>query len=160
MFVGSPQGVYALDARSGCMYWTVKTPSGVGAAVSISADGQKATFAHNSGAVYAASTAKGEVKWKTQADPSPLARVTGAPVLAEDSLYVPMSSGEEGSAINPYYECCKFRGPLLRSMPRQAKLSGIPTRFRKSRSQSAKMRKALLPGVLRERPSGLLPRST
>jgi polyvinyl alcohol dehydrogenase (cytochrome) len=113
VFVGTPQGVYALDARSGCMYWIVKTPSGVRAAVSISADGQTAYFADTSGAVYAASTAKGEVKWKTQADPSPLARVTGAPVLADDRLYVPMSSGEEGSAINPYYECCKFRGSVV-----------------------------------------------
>jgi polyvinyl alcohol dehydrogenase (cytochrome) len=113
VFVGSAHGLYALDARSGCMYWMVKTPSGVRAAVSISPDGQTAFFADSSATVYAVSTATGEVKWKTQADSYPSARVTGAPVLAENRLYVPMSSGEEASAINPYYECCKFRGSLV-----------------------------------------------
>ena len=112
VFVGSPQGVYALDARSGCMYWMAKTPSGVRAAVSISPDGEIAYFADNSAAVYAVGTAKGDVKWKTQADSNPVARVTGALALAEGRLYVPLSSGEEASAINPYYECCKFRGSL------------------------------------------------
>ena len=113
VFVGSPHGIYALDAQSGCMYWMLKTLSGVRAAVSVSPDGQTAYFGDNSATVYAVSTAKGEIKWKTQADASSVARITGAPVLAEDRLYVPISSGEEGSAINPYYECCKFRGSLV-----------------------------------------------
>lgn len=112
VFVGSTRGMHALDARSGCMYWMVNTPSGVRAAASVSTDGQTVYFADNNAFVYAVSAAKGEIKWKTQIEKSSLARVTGAPALAGDRLYVGVSSGEEGSAINPYYECCKFRGSL------------------------------------------------
>jgi polyvinyl alcohol dehydrogenase (cytochrome) len=43
-------------------------------------------------------------------DDHPVARVTGAPVLVNGRLYVPISSIEEVSAAQPTYECCTFRG--------------------------------------------------
>ena len=38
--------------------------------------------------------------------------ITGAPTLADGTLYVATSSGEEVIGANPKYECCKFRGSL------------------------------------------------
>src|SRR5204862_5458065 len=40
-------------------------------------------------------------------------RVTGAPALYQDRMYVPIASGEEGQGNNPKYECCTFRGSLV-----------------------------------------------
>ena len=36
--------------------------------------------------------------------------ITGAPTLANNVLYVPVSSVEEVLAIDPRYSCCTFRG--------------------------------------------------
>ena len=47
-----------------------------------------------------------EEKKKTNAG----AVITGAPTLASDVLYVPVSSVEEVLAIDPRYSCCTFRG--------------------------------------------------
>jgi polyvinyl alcohol dehydrogenase (cytochrome) len=33
--------------------------------------------------------------------------------LVEDRLYVPVSSGEEGAAMDPHYACCTFRGSVV-----------------------------------------------
>ena len=40
------------------------------------------------------------------------ATITGAPTLADGTLYVVTSSAEEVIGANPKYECCKFRGSL------------------------------------------------
>jgi len=42
-----------------------------------------------------------------------MARITGAPVLYADRLYVPVSSAEEGSAADRSYPCCTFRGSVV-----------------------------------------------
>jgi polyvinyl alcohol dehydrogenase (cytochrome) len=41
------------------------------------------------------------------------AEITAAPLLLEGSLYVPVSSDEEGRATNPHYACCTFRGSVV-----------------------------------------------
>lgn len=110
---GSGGSVYSLDARTGCIYWRFKTSSGIRAAISVSADGKKAYVADGRADVYAISMAHGALLWKTHVDPDPLAHITGAPLLVEGRLYVPISSGEEGAAVNPYYPCCTFRGNVV-----------------------------------------------
>jgi polyvinyl alcohol dehydrogenase (cytochrome) len=51
--------------------------------------------------------------WKLRVDDFPVARITGSPAFYLGRLYIPVSSGEEGSAgSSPTYECCKFRGSL------------------------------------------------
>jgi polyvinyl alcohol dehydrogenase (cytochrome) len=49
----------------------------------------------------------------TKVDDHPNATITGAPVVVEDRLYVPVSSLEVVNAIDPAYECCTFRGSLV-----------------------------------------------
>lgn len=43
----------------------------------------------------------------------PSSRVTGAPVLYANRLYVPASSAEEISPADPRYPCCTFRGRVV-----------------------------------------------
>ncbi len=113
VFVGSPRALYALDAHSGCVHWIFKAASGVRAAASVSADNQTVYFADNSANAYALNTVTGALIWKVRADEDEMARVTAAPLLMNNRLYISLSSGEEGAAINPYYECCKFRGKVV-----------------------------------------------
>lgn len=137
LFVTSSAGrVYALDAKSGCTYWTFDAPAGSRTAISIGELGQskraaiprklKRTLAHlevikapsaaffgdDTGAVYALDAQKGTLLWKTQIDTHPTARIVGTPTLYNDRLYVAVGSNEDGNASNPNYSCCTFRGSI------------------------------------------------
>ena len=112
VFMGSEDGtVYSLDARSGCIIWKFKAPALVRAAISI---GEGSVFFGDVGGnVYALRADNGALLWKTRSDPHPGARITGAPLLYSGRLYVPVSSGEEGSGMDPAYPCCTFRGSVV-----------------------------------------------
>jgi polyvinyl alcohol dehydrogenase (cytochrome) len=115
VFVGADTGfVYALDAASGCVYWSFRANAGVRTAVTIGpgkgANRFLAYFGDVKGNVYAVDAESGGQVWRDRVDPHPVARVTGAPTLVEGRLYVPMSSLEESGAGNPSYPCCTFRG--------------------------------------------------
>jgi polyvinyl alcohol dehydrogenase (cytochrome) len=113
LLIGGDKGVYSLDAKNGCIHWIFKDAASVRAAVAVSDDGKRAMFGDSNADVFAVDAITGRLIWKTHVDPNPLATITGAPLLVKDRLFVPLSSGEEGSAINPYYECCKFRGSMV-----------------------------------------------
>jgi len=135
LFISSSAGrIYALDAKSGCTYWTFDAPAGSRTAIFIGELGLskravlpkklKRTLAHldvikapsaaffgdDSGAVYALDAQKGTLLWKSQVDTHPLARIVGAPVLYNDRLYVATASTEDKMAGNSGYGCCTFRG--------------------------------------------------
>jgi polyvinyl alcohol dehydrogenase (cytochrome) len=63
--------------------------------------------------VYAVDARTGTPLWKRRVEDHPTARVTGAPVLHANRLYVPVSSAEELSGAVPQYECCTFRGSIV-----------------------------------------------
>jgi polyvinyl alcohol dehydrogenase (cytochrome) len=115
VFVGADTGfVYALDAKSGCVYWSFRANAGVRTAVSIGrgsgAHRYLAYFGDVKGNVYAADADTGAKVWSDRIDRHPVARVTGAPTLVGGRLYVPISSLEESGAGHPGYPCCTFRG--------------------------------------------------
>jgi len=62
--------------------------------------------------VFAVDAETGALIWTARAETHPMARITGAPVLAGGRLYVPVSSLEEGAGSNDRYECCTFRGSV------------------------------------------------
>jgi polyvinyl alcohol dehydrogenase (cytochrome) len=138
LFVSSSAGrIYALDAKSGCTYWTFEAAAGSRTAIFIGELGQskraslpkklKRTLAHldvikapsaaffgdDNGTVYAVDAQKGTLLWKTQADTHPLARIVGAPTLYNGRLYVAVASTEEKMAASPGYGCCTFRGSVV-----------------------------------------------
>jgi polyvinyl alcohol dehydrogenase (cytochrome) len=139
VFVASAGGrVYALDAKSGCTYWTYAAQSAVRTAVSVAElaaprklfkktvskhkmtdahlDVQKvpsaAFFGDDSGAVYALDTETGALLWKTQIDAHPLARIQASPAVYQKRLYVAVGSGEAEAARDASYACCTFRGSV------------------------------------------------
>ena len=119
VFVGSMSGtVYALDAKSGCVIWTFKAQSGVRAGVVIGpragSPGKYVAYLGDGRAnAYALDAATGEQIWTRSLEDHKSANITGTPTLYEGRLFVPIASIEEGSGMNPKYECCTFRGSLV-----------------------------------------------
>ena len=114
LYAGSEDGsVYSLDAQNGCLYWIFKAPTTVKTAITPGFGGRVVFFGDVAGNVYAVNAVSGKLEWKRHVDPQPQARITGSPVFYDSRLYVPVSSGEEGAAIDPKYPCCTFRGSLV-----------------------------------------------
>jgi len=117
VFVGVDTGyVYALDAATGCVHWSYLAEAGVRNAISIGMLPDKrhaAFFGDIRGNVYAVDAMTGASIWKVNADPHPLAAITGAPTLYEGRLYVPVSSREEAAGGSLNYPCCTFRGSIV-----------------------------------------------
>jgi polyvinyl alcohol dehydrogenase (cytochrome) len=116
LFVGSADGrVYSLDARSGCVFWSFNAGFPVRTAISVgsSARGWAVYFGDQHGYAHALDADTGAPLWSTRVDEHPLAVITGAPLLAGDRLFVPVSSTEEVSGANPLYPCCSFRGSVV-----------------------------------------------
>lgn len=115
VFVGADTGfVYALDAKSGCIYWSFRASGGVRTAPTVGRGAGTNRFllyfGDIKGNVYAVNAETGAQVWKERIDTHPVARVTGAPTLVNGRLYVRLSSLEESGAGNPSYPCCTFRG--------------------------------------------------
>ena len=116
LFVGSAGNrVYSLDAAGGCVYWTFESEAPVRTAISLgeAASGYAAYFGDIHANVYAADALTGKLLWKMHADSHSEARITGAPALAGNRLFVPVASSEEVTGADPAYECCRFRGSVL-----------------------------------------------
>jgi polyvinyl alcohol dehydrogenase (cytochrome) len=119
LFIGSATGrIYALDPRSGCVYWTFDADAPARTAISIDEyrSGTPARFVayvgDDAANLYALDAESGRLLWRTKLDGHPSARITGAPALYQHRLYAPVASLEELSALDPKYECCKFRGSI------------------------------------------------
>jgi polyvinyl alcohol dehydrogenase (cytochrome) len=116
VFVGSAgTAVYSLNANTGCQYWTFKTDAPVRTAITIGTGEQGrwlAFFGDQRANAYAVDAQTGALVWKRSVESFPGATITGAPTLADATLYVVTSSAEEVLGANPKYECCKFRGSI------------------------------------------------
>ena len=107
--------VYSLDAKTGCIYWTIETEGGMRSAVTvgkINGLGYAAYFGDLAANVYAVDAGTGKQIWKARVDDYPLAVITGSPTLYDGRLYVPVSSREE-SQVEGEYSCCRFRGSVV-----------------------------------------------
>lgn len=116
LFIGSETGaVYALDAKSGCLYWTFDADTWVRSAISVGPvpGGYGVFFTDAAAKEYAVDAQTGQLIWSRQVDEHPAARGTGSPTLYDGVLYVPLSGvSEESTSSQPNYECCTFRGSL------------------------------------------------
>ncbi len=117
VFVASDSGyVYSLDAKTGCVYWSYLADGAVRTAITVAQPkgGEPAAFFGDlKGNVYAVNAHTGAKLWQVQVEDHPLTRLTGAPKLYENRLYVPVASAEEGTAAEPHYPCCSFRGSVV-----------------------------------------------
>lgn len=121
IYFGAPDGhVRALDAKTGCLRWTFKASAEVRNALVISQwDSEDFTadpvlyFGDILARAYAVRARTGELVWSAKVDEHPDATMTGAPALVGERLFVPVSSLEVVSAVNPAYSCCSFRGSVV-----------------------------------------------
>jgi polyvinyl alcohol dehydrogenase (cytochrome) len=118
LYVSSNAGyVYSLDADTGCVHWAFRSQSVVRSGFTVgrmsrTSDRLIVYFGDIHGMAYALDASTGELIWKVQTDPHPLARITGTPVLHESRVYVPVASLEEPESGQADYSCCTFRGYL------------------------------------------------
>jgi polyvinyl alcohol dehydrogenase (cytochrome) len=121
VFLGVDTGaVYSIDAETGCVYWSYQADAGVRTAISIGPVKGKGPakygvyFGDIRANVYMLDASTGKEIWKVKVEDHPVAKITGAPMLYEDRLYVPVSSQEERSAgWSTVYPCCTFRGSVV-----------------------------------------------
>jgi polyvinyl alcohol dehydrogenase (cytochrome) len=117
MYVATAEGdVYVLDAKTGCVYWTLEVDAGIRSAITLDQRGNGqlvAYFGDQASNVYAVDAKVGTVLWKVEVDEHPHAAVTAAPQLYNGRLYVPVSSREESQVGDPRYPCCSFRGSVV-----------------------------------------------
>ncbi len=118
VFATSSSGqVYALDKQTGCVAWAYKARGSVRVTVSVgknpkAASGWAAYFGDMGRNQVAVDANSGKELWVTNIDSGGRGILTGAPSLWGDTLYVPLSSFEEGVAGLAAYECCKQRGAV------------------------------------------------
>jgi polyvinyl alcohol dehydrogenase (cytochrome) len=110
--------IYSLNAQTGCTYWVTPVGAAVRAALSVGPvkiAGSKfaAFFGDEKSYVQALDADTGKLLWKTKIEDHFLSRITGAPVLHRNRLYVPVSSFEETAGRDNKYECCTFRGSVV-----------------------------------------------
>jgi len=121
VFIGVDTGfVYAIDAASGCVYWSFHADAGVRTSITVERSGDTsganrfaAYFGDLKANAYAVDSATGAQIWKVKVDDHASARITGAPRVFENRVYVPVASGEEGGGVSPTYPCCTFRGSVV-----------------------------------------------
>ena len=119
VFVAVDTGaVYSIDAASGCVYWSFQADSGVRNAINIAPMKAAGKFAAYFGDIkanlYKIDASDGKLLWKIRVDDNSLARITGAPALYNNRLYVPVASGEERAAgLSMVHPCCTFRGSVV-----------------------------------------------
>jgi polyvinyl alcohol dehydrogenase (cytochrome) len=114
IFTGSQSGrVYALDRKTGCIWWTFDAEAEVRNAPVIDVDaaqGPTLYFGDFGARVYALDARTGALRWSVSVRDHPDGTITGSLALHGGQLFVPMSSTEVLSAYNPDYACCTFRG--------------------------------------------------
>lgn len=121
LFTGSERGdVYALDAKTGCTYWTYRAQAAVRTAMTVSpyrVPGSSTQYALYFGDgrahAYAIDAETGALLWVRKLDDHPNASITGAPAVHDGRVYVPTSAaGEEVRGGRLDYGCCTFRGSV------------------------------------------------
>jgi polyvinyl alcohol dehydrogenase (cytochrome) len=153
LFFGSQTGkVYSLDANTGCTYWETDAGAPVRAAITLGKDeaGWRAYFGDARAEVHAVDAVTGKTLWTTHVDYHVAARITGAPLLAGTTLFVPVSSSEESRAMNAQYACCSFRGSIVALQASTGKLLWKSYTI----AQEPKEFATNSPGVHRSGPSG------
>ena len=116
VFVGSAGGmVHALRAETGCLQWIFQARGPVRSAILAVPIGRRHTllFGDQTGWFYSLEAETGRLRWEKKIEEHDTARLTGAPVEHDGTVYVPVASWEETRSGNPDYRCCTFRGSLV-----------------------------------------------
>ena len=121
LFVASDTGdVFALDPKTGCVYWTFRAQAAVRTAVHVApyttaGSGARwaAFFGDLKANAYAVDVDRGQVVWTRKVDDHASAAITGAITYYGGRVFVAVQGlNEEVQGGQPVYECCTFRGSV------------------------------------------------
>jgi polyvinyl alcohol dehydrogenase (cytochrome) len=115
LFTGSASGtVHAVNAKTGCLYWTFQADGPVRAAPLVVENdaGCSILFGDQIGWFYALEGKTGRLIWKQRIEEHEATRLTGAAAFDGGLVFVPAASWEENRALSPDYPCCTFRGSV------------------------------------------------
>jgi len=118
LFAPSENGhVYALNARTGCRYWTYKAQAGVLTAMTTGAYRDAAGdtalalfFGDQKANAYAVDAQTGREIWVRKVDTHPLAAITGALAFEGSHVFVSVRGSKEAGSAG--HSCCTFRGSV------------------------------------------------
>ena len=115
LFTGSAGGgVYAIDAKTGCLHWAFQADGPVRAAPIAVTDGglPSVVFGDQNGEVYAVDMRTGKQRWKKRVDEHEATRLTASPAINSGVVFIPAASWEETRSVDVNYPCCTFRGSI------------------------------------------------
>jgi len=126
-FPDSAGNLYAVNRHNGQLIWSHQIADYNGLAGSISrnspavhddevivGDIEIQNLSRNGANVIAVDRRTGALRWITRVDSHITAEITGSPVIYGDTVYVGVSSAEEGFALaGTLYACCTFRGSVV-----------------------------------------------
>jgi polyvinyl alcohol dehydrogenase (cytochrome) len=119
LFFGSNAGkVYSLNAKTGCVYWRYDAKGGmrtapVVAQVATAPSGYGMAFGDDRGVVTLLDAQSGAPIWSMKIEDHPRSMLTGALKIHAGVVYIPVSSSEEITTLEPDYVCCTFRGSVV-----------------------------------------------
>jgi polyvinyl alcohol dehydrogenase (cytochrome) len=106
----------ALDARTGCVKWAARSPSGIRTSLAFGRLGAKGPLAlvggDNAGQVQAVNPRDGKLIWRVDPRHDKTAPLTGSPQIVGGKILVPISGSDVAAAGRPTYECCKGHGAV------------------------------------------------
>jgi len=116
LFMGSAGGmIHALDRDTGCIRWLYQADGPVRAAIVAVREGGRYVllFGDQTGWFYSLDAASGKLLWKKRMEDHDAARLTGAAVAYQGTVFVPVAGWEENRANDPKYVCCTMRGSVV-----------------------------------------------
>jgi polyvinyl alcohol dehydrogenase (cytochrome) len=116
LYVGSPAGtVYAMNARSGCVYWYFQASGAIhGGVVYFGGSNPTLLFGDEFANVYSLNASTGALLWRNKVGDHPAARIAATPAVSRTHVFAPLSGWlEEVGAASNDYECCTFRGSVV-----------------------------------------------
>ncbi|RIV23757.1 dehydrogenase [Fibrisoma montanum] len=107
--------VYCLNKTTGKIGWQFAAKAAVRGAISVVEQGStlRAYFADNSTNVYALDVRTGKLLWESKSGQHPQSGVTGSVAVYNNRVYVPITSIEVASVLDPAYPCCSSSGEIV-----------------------------------------------
>ncbi len=115
IFVGdSGRGVVALARDTGCERWLHPHDGEISSAIVHGRIGTRDVLLFNDRrtGVHVIDASDGTLIWHAAIDVEPIPWYSGTPLIADGSVFVPISSMEVALAMNPLYGCCTTRGGM------------------------------------------------